>query len=114
MWTPQASSPSTTSEDGTWTGFDERWRKQFNNERMVYVVPDEDDEPEVFSPSSVEWLRDQLKLEVIGADGDSPTLVYTAADGGTGMIRPALEPEVRMWMLLRTIQAEEYGDGTVG
>lgn len=45
-------------------------------------------------------LRMTLGLEVVGAGTEQPTLIYINKDGSSGLIRPALEPEVRMWKLL--------------
>jgi hypothetical protein len=45
-------------------------------------------------------LRKALGLEVVGASTEQPTLIYINADNSTGLMRPALEPEVRMWKLL--------------
>lgn len=50
-------------------------------------------------------LVDRLGLEVCGADGDMPTLMYRNKDGTTGLVRPALEPEVRMWKLLQEMNS---------
>lgn len=86
----------TSDDEETWTGFHEQWHF-----------------PEEEHPASVQYmpirphvdvkgyaLRMALGLEVVGADGERPTLIYINKDGSTGMIRPALEPEVRMWKLL--------------
>jgi hypothetical protein len=97
MWTPQASSPSTTSEDGTWTGFDERWR--FPEGEAASVTP--------IRPVTYHDLRSALGLEVVGAYTEHPQIMYVNKDGSTGLIRPALEPEIRMWKLLERIKEGE-------
>lgn len=80
----------TSDDEETWTGFHERWRFPEEGERALRPVPD----------VAVPTLRETLGLEVVGAHGESPTLMYVNPDGSTGLIRPALEPEVRMWKLL--------------
>lgn len=59
----------------------------------------------------IRFLSTVLGCKVIGAGGESPTLQYVNSDGSLGLARPALEPEVRMWLYLtRDMPTEECGD----